>query len=37
MLEVKTVFDILEQKYGDFQPFNFVKREKVHELLVQNS
>lgn len=33
MLEAKTVFDILEVKYGDIQPFDFVEREKVHELL----
>lgn len=32
-LEAKTVFDILEVKYGDIQPFDFVEREKVHDLL----
>ncbi|WP_430483163.1 hypothetical protein [Rossellomorea marisflavi] len=32
-LREKTVFDILEVKYGEFQPFDFVDREAVHELL----
>ncbi|WP_141431915.1 hypothetical protein [Bacillus sp. 03113] len=32
-LEAKTVFDILEVKYGENQPFDFVDRNKVHDLL----
>ncbi|WP_018664629.1 hypothetical protein [Heyndrickxia acidiproducens] len=34
-LEKKTVFDILEAKYGDVQPFDFIERDQVHELLYE--
>jgi hypothetical protein len=34
-LREKRVFDFLESKYGDIQPFDFVDREKVHELLYE--